>query len=236
MKPSVAGVGASTASFHEAGPGASPRAALHAIRVRPIPPSIAKPLIERGHYLHSFPGGTRLTFGISLGKALLGALTIGVGPKEGYQLVAGAKPEDCVTLTRLWLSDSMPSNSESRVLGVVLRALKRHTSLKCILAYADPSVGHLGIIYQATGWHYTGLSAAMPMYDLGDGIPRHSRSLGYMFGTHSQRHFEANGVSLRPVPQPAKHRYIYVFDPESTDRLRVPVLPYPKYEESDGTA
>ena len=225
---SVAGVEASTASSQEAGPGASPRATLHALRVGPIKPAIAKLLIENGHYLHSYPGGTRLAFGVSLGNALLGALTLGVGSKLGYQLVTGARPEDCVTLTRLWLSDQLPANSESRVLGVVLRALRRHTSLKFVLAYADPSVGHLGIIYQATGWYYTGLSAAMPMYDLGDGIPRHSRSLGYMFGTHSQRHFTATGVSLKAVPQPAKHRYIYLLDPQAKDRLRVSILPNPK--------
>ena len=227
----VASEGASMASFHEAGPGASPRATLQAIRVGPIAQSIAKPLIVNGHYLHSYPGGTKLAFGVFLGSALLGVLTLGVGPKLGYQLVAGAKPEDCVTLTRLWLSDRLPRNSESRVLGIVLRALKRHTSLKFVLAYADPSVGHVGTIYQASGWSYSGISAAMPMYDLGDGVPRHSRSLAYMFGTHSQRHFATNGVSLRPLPQPGKHRYVYFLDRECTRRLNARVLPYPKKED-----
>ena len=59
----VASEGASMASFHEAGPGASPRATLQAIRVGPIAQSIAKPLIVNGHYLHSYPGGTKLAFG-----------------------------------------------------------------------------------------------------------------------------------------------------------------------------
>ena len=55
----VASEGASMASFHEAGPGASPRATLQAIRVGPIAQSIAKPLIVNGHYLHSYPGVAR---------------------------------------------------------------------------------------------------------------------------------------------------------------------------------
>ena len=71
----VASEGASMASFHEAGPGASPRATLQAIRVGPIAQSIAKPLIVNGHYLHSYPGGTKLAFGAFLGSALLGVLT-----------------------------------------------------------------------------------------------------------------------------------------------------------------
>ena len=225
-------VEASTAPVLGARPGASPRAALHQLFVGHVPFRVAKELLVRGHYLRSMPGGTRLSFGIFVGRRLTGALTLGVGPKLGHRLVEAARAEDCVTLTRLWLSDEMPSNSESRVIGVVLRALKRHTCLKFVLAYADPSVGHVGTIYQATGWLYTGLSAPMSMYDLGDGVLRHSRSLGYSFGSHSKRHFEASGVPIRSVTQSPKHRYIRFLDPCWQRRLRVPVLPYPKQEDA----
>ena len=122
----------------------------------------------------------------------------------------------------------MPPNSESRVIGVVLRALGRHTRLKFVLAYADPSVGHVGTIYQATGWLYTGVSSATPRYDLGDGILRHSRSLGYSFGSHSVRLFKSSGVHIKAVTQSPKHRYIQFLDPSWRERLLVVVLPYPK--------
>ena len=225
---SAVGVGASTASVHEAGPGASPRAALQQMRVRPIPHSVARELLMRGHYLHSMPGGTRLSFGVFMAARLMGALTLGVGPKLGHRLVEGAMAEDCATLTRLWLSDELPANSESRVIGVVLRSLARHTSLKFLLAYADPAKGHVGTVYQATGWVYTGLSSPMSVYDLGDGVLRHSRSLGYSFGSHSVKHFQASGVPIKAVTQSSKHRYIRFLDPQWTRRLGVPVLPYPR--------
>ena len=225
-------VEASTASLLGAGPGASPRAALHQLCVRPAPFRIAKELLVRKHYLRSMPGGTRLSFGIFLSDRLMGALTLGVGPKLGHRLVEGAKADDYATLTRLWLSDELPPNSESRVIGVVLRALKRHTRLKFVLAYADPSVGHVGTIYQATGWLYTGLSSPMSMYDLGDGVLRHSRSLGYSFGSHSKKHFQASGVPIRAVTQSPKHRYIRFLDHAYLQRLRVPVLAYPKLEDA----
>ena len=80
---------------------------------------------------------------------------------------------------------------------MIIRSLTRHTTVKFLLAYADPSQGHLGVIYQATNWLYTGLSDAMPLYDLGDGHLRHSRSLGHTYGTHSMQHFKESGV---PVP------------------------------------
>ncbi|MBI4235867.1 MAG: hypothetical protein HY688_00730 [Chloroflexi bacterium] len=147
----------------------------------------------------------------------------------------GARPEDCLTLTRLWLADELPSNSESRALGVVLRALRRHTSVKFLVTYADPGQGHLGTIYQATGWLYTGLSQAMPLLDIGDGKARHSRSLSHAYGTHSVQHFAAHGVPVRLVPQATKHRYVYFLDPSWWPRLRVPLLPYPKREAPDGS-
>jgi hypothetical protein len=169
-----------------------------------------------------------MCFGIILNGRLLGAMTFGVGPFYGYKLVNGATPDDAITLTRLWLSDELPRNSESKVLGIALRSLKRDTSLKFVIAYSDPAVGHLGIIYQATGWVYTGLSSATPLYDIGDGILHHSRSLAHELGSHSIRYLTLQGINARIVPQSTKHRYIYFLDKSWSSRLAVPVLPYPK--------
>ena len=227
---SASGVAAARPASQQAGGGATPTPALQSLEVRPIPILAARRLIEREHYLHSLPGGTRLAFGVFMGSRLMGALTLGVGPLNAFSLIDGATSDDCLTLTRLWLSDSLPQNSESRFLGVVLRPLKRHTWLKFLVSYADPAQGHLGTIYQAGGWRYTGLSEAMPMYDIGDGKARHSRSLSHAFGTHSVQYLAAHGVQVKLVPQQAKHRYLYFLDSSWPARLRVPVLPYPKRE------
>ena len=227
---SAAGVAGSTAPTPGASPGSTPRAALHRVHVAPVPTQIARKFIERHHYLRSLPGGTHLCFGVLLVARLLGAVTLGAGPALAYSLVEGASPKDCMTLSRVVLSDFLPKNSESRVLGVVLRALRKSTDLKFLVTYADPAQGHVGVIYQATGWLYTGLSEAMPLYDLGDGNPRHSRSFSHAFGTHSVAYFASNGVPVTLVPQQAKHRYLYFLDPTWRERLRVPALPYPKKE------
>ena len=126
--------------------------------------------------------------------------------------------------------DDLPKNSESRVIGAVLRSLKKHTELKFILSYADPAQGHVGTIYQATGWTYTGLSVAMPLYDTGDGKLHHSRSLAHAYGTHSMQYFARHGITVQRIPQSAKHRYIVFLDRSWENRLGVPILPYPKLE------
>ena len=138
------GVAESTAIFQVERPGSTPRAALPKLLVTHIPISIAKTLIVLNHYLHSLPGGTQLAFGVFSGPRLMGVLTIGCGPSLAYRLVEGACPDDCAVLTRMWLSDELPANSESKVIGIVLRALRKNTSLKFLLSYADPSQGHLG--------------------------------------------------------------------------------------------
>ena len=232
---SAGSVTAARSAIQRAGGGASPTPALQSLQVRPVPVSVAKGLLVREHYLHSMPGGTQMAFGVFLKHRLLGALALGVGPFNSYRLVAGASPADCLTLSRLWLSEELPKNSESRVLGVVVRSLRKHTNLKFLISYADPAQGHLGTIYQATGWLYTGLSQAMPLYDLGDGQVRHSRSLAHGFGTHSVRHFKAKGISIKAIPQSPKHRYIYLLDQTFRINLRAPVLPYPKREALDAS-
>ena len=198
------------------------------LKVAPIAQVDAKNLLVLHHYLHSFPGGTKLSFGIFYQSSLMGAITLGVGPFLGYGLVDKATPEDCITLTRLWLEDDLPRNSESRVIGVLLRSLQKETSLKFVLAYSDPAAGHLGTIYQATNWVYTGLSSAPPLYDIGDGILHHSRSLAHGLGTHSIRYLVSHGINVKTVPQMPKHRYIYFLDQSWRSRLMAPVLSYPK--------
>ena len=216
-------------------PGSNPRAALHSLNVQGIDRAIAAEVIKHHHYLHSFPGGTKLSLGVFDRKRLSGALTLGVRPKNAHCLVENTSADDCLTLTRLWLSDDLPSNSESRVLAMVVKLLRKHTTIKFLLSYADPSSGHVGTIYQAAGWLYIGLSAAMSLYDLGDGVARHSRSVGQIFGSHSIAHLTKNGINVKTIPQSPKYRYVCFVDPAWQSRLRVPVLPYPKKEKSDGS-
>ena len=198
------------------------------IQLLPITFTIAKRIIVSHHYLHSMPGGTELAFGVFSGNTLLGAITLGAGPFLAYQMVEGATPDDCLTLTRLWLADELPRNSESHVIGFITRSLHRHTQLKFLISYSDPSQGHVGTIYQATNWLYTGVSEPMPLYDLGDGKLYHSRSLAHTYGTHSLGYLASRGIYVKVIPQAGKHRYIYFIDSAWRSRLRVPVLQYPK--------
>ncbi len=230
---SAVSVKVSMVPSHGAGAGSSPSTALQSIRVQPIPFIAAKQIVVKHHYLHSLPGGTKLAFGAFVEGRLLGVITFGVGPYNAFSLVEGTCPNDCLTLTRLWLSEILPPNSESRVISVCLRYLRKYTTLKFIMTYADPARGHVGTIYQATGWLYTGLSEATPKFDIGDGIARNSRSLAQAFGSHSLKYLSERGLNIKALPQIPKHRYIYFLNQDYRNRLKPTTLPYPKKETDE---
>jgi hypothetical protein len=225
---SAGSVMVSTTSIHEERAGSIPSPALQSIVVRPIPQLAAKKIIVQNHYLHSFPGCTKLCFGTFVNNRLLGAITFGAGPCNAFRLVDGVSLDDCLTLTRLWLSQELPKNSESRIISISIRYLKKYTKLKFLVSYADPSQGHFGTIYQATGWLYTGLSEATPKFDVGDGVARHSRSFSHALGSHSLKYLSECGLDVKVIPQQPKHRYIYLLDQSLKSKLHTQILPYPK--------
>jgi hypothetical protein len=204
---------------------------IKSLAVRPIPFIVAKQLITEQHYLHSLPGGTMLTLGAFVNDQLWGAIAFGAGPQNAFSLVNKASRQDCLTLTRFWLSDQLPPNAESRVIGIALKALKRYTQIKFLVTYADPAREHIGTIYQATNWLYTGLSKMTPLYDIGHGKPKHSRSLGQIYGSHSIKYLSRQGLAVKLVSQSPKYRYIYFLDSSWQNRLKTAILPYPKKEK-----
>ena len=234
MNSNESGTTAHLVSIPEAGPGVSARARLQQLQVRPIPHGLARAVLLSHHYTRSMPGGTKLTLGVFIGSKLSGAMTFGVGPMNGHMLVEGASREDCLTLTRLCMWGDFPPNAASRALGMVSRSLRAHTDLRFLITYADPAQGHTGAIYQASNWAYTGLSEPTPLYDLGDGVGRHSRTLGHTLGTRSLRYLRRHGTRVSPIERPGKHRYLYFLDKAWSDKLNVPVRPYPKSNTLDG--
>ncbi len=243
MKTGAVGVRESTAPFLGAGRGSSPTAALQSkamfspknLVIRPVPCATAREMCRRRHYLHSYPGGALLDYGVFVEDRLLGVAVLAVGPANLHRLFDGAHGHEVVCLSRLWLDDRLGRNTESRTLGVILRHLRRDQStIKAVVAYSDPAVGHTGTIYRAAGFLYLGASDAMPLYRLPDGSIHHSRSLSHSFGTHSRKHFAAHGVAVELVPQVAKHIYVALIDPSWRERLTRPVQPYAKPEAPHG--
>lgn len=204
-----------------------PRSLLKALTVRPVAPVAIRSLIEREHYLHAMPAAPRYCFGVFVGDDLHGAAVFTAGARLGHHILTG-RPQDVVTLARLWLSDALPANSESRVLGFLVRWLRCHTSHRAILSYADPLVGHVGTIYQAVGWLYLGQTEGDSGLAVGDGTIVHRRTAYDRFGTNSVGMLRRTGLPMAHwVRRPGKHRYLCLLDPTWRWWVRLTPLRYP---------
>ncbi len=204
------------------------RSILKTLQVEPVLRSVVRRLIETQHYLHSMPAASRLCFGVYRDGELSGAVVFTSGARHAHRLLSAAKPNEVATLARLWLRDDLPRNSESRVIGIVLRHLKRFTDWKLVLSYADPGVGHVGVVYQASGWLYVGQGDPTSYVRLPDGKLHHPRSVYDQYGTNRVSHLRATGIDAERVAVSGKHRYLYVLDLAWRWRLTAPVIAYPR--------
>lgn len=124
----------------------------------------ASRLVIAEHYLHRRPPISH-AFGIYVHGRLLGAVTYGTPASRHLQMSAcPSDPGKVIELNRLWLDDSLPTNSESWFVSRTLRMLPP----RIVVSYADPLHGHYGYIYRALNFHYAGwtdMDRKTPRYD-----------------------------------------------------------------------
>lgn len=162
--------------------------------VAEVAPTVVAPLIRAGHYLHRMPAIPMCALALTADGWIQGALIWALPPRETIVRYQGETWE----LARLWLSDVLPRNSESWFIGRAIRHLKsHHPQVQCLVTYADPSVGHEGIIYKATNWQYEGLT---------DQDRKTPRSDYYSRGKRLGRASHVKGDVVRRARVP-KHRF-----------------------------
>lgn len=109
-------------------------------------------MVIEHHYLHRRPS-ISFAFGLFDGMEHLGVITFGVPASRHLQKSAcPSDPSKVLELNRLWVSDTLPPNTES---WFVSRALKLLPP-RIIVSYADPAHGHVGYIYRALNFRYAG--------------------------------------------------------------------------------
>lgn len=199
--------------------------------VEAIPKNIAQEVVVSNHYLHR-QAPCSMAFGLFDNMSqLVGVVLYGVPASS--TLLRGICGDDeaknVYELTRLWVDDSVGKNAESFLIGNTLKKLDR----EIVVSFADSSQGHVGYVYQATNWLYTGLSSKFRDPKV-KGL-EHQHHATYANGMTNAQLKEKYGDRLYFVDRPRKHRYIY-FSASKTRRkelmkkLNYSVLPYPKAE------
>ncbi len=227
------------------------------IYLRPIQKSLAKSLIIKNHYTHKWTV-CRVAYGVyykeyiestffgGFNSKLIGVLVYGqtVGRNASTSISSLLKNNNVFELTRLWIEDGYGKNIESFCIAESFRLLNRDFSnIKCILSYADSEVGHIGRIYQATGFLYQGYNyvnvAIMPNYSVSLSGPInynwiHSRTVFSKWGSHNVDILKKKiGRTFWRKKESGKHRYIKfisnkVENKKLSKSLKHSILPYPK--------
>lgn len=208
--------------------------ALENYEVHPIAYKDAMAMVVEYHYLHrrapaSFCFGLFDESGQMLGTIVYGkpaspSLCKGIaGPEESSRVIE---------LTRLWIADITPKNAESFLIGNSLKMLPVEYDI--VVSFAEIGAGHLGTVYQATNWIYTGKSDRHVEWRLDGQGNKHSR---HLFDEHGGINGakEFYGERLQRHERPQKHRYVMFRGSkyrrrELLEKLRYPVMSYPKQE------
>ena len=150
---------------------------------------------------------------------LIGIITYGTSASNTLvRGICGVEySKNVLELNRLCLKHNR-KNEASFLISQSLKLLPRP---RIIVSYADSGQAHLGIVYQATNFIYTGKSKERTDINCG---AKHSR------------HYDKETVDYSDrVIRTAKHRYIMFLGSKSEKRkmlkaLKYPILPYPKNE------
>ena len=197
-------------------------------------------LISENHYSH---GCTQVMagYGVWWMGRLSGGIVFSVGAgryPNAYCTIC--KPSEVAELTRLWLADEVPKNSESKVIAISLRALKHGSGrFKAVLSYADAAMGHIGTIYQASNWYYMGQQRTSSARVNIGGRLYHTYAVRDRFGTsNAEKLCQVLGRDDIKMEKGLlrKHAYIYPLDDTLRPWLEAHKKPYPKRQPAEDAA
>ena len=197
--------------------------------IRQIPSYESHNLILTKHYAKRLPSITHAFCLLRFGK-LAGVCTFGT-PSSSTLLkgICGERFADKVLeLNRLVLTENL-SNEASRLVAGSLKLLPKP---KIVVSYADTAQSHIGLVYQACNFLYTGLSTKF-LDPVVQGL-EHQHHATYAHGLTNAQVIEKYGKeNVTFVERSRKHRYI-IFIGSKRERkefkknLKYSVLPYPK--------
>ena len=205
------------------------------IIVSPIPSNEAEPWLLVRHYAkRKCP--ISYAFGAFINNEIIGIVTFGTPLSSTLRDGICGKDNSSFVLELNRLCCKTQKNLASILVGRSL-AMLPHPSI--VVSYADTGQGHVGYVYQATNFIYTGLSAQFkdPMVkgmenkhhttigDEGRGHPSRVEFLRQKYGNENVYYIERN----------RKHRYVFFCGSKTQKRnfikcLKYSVKAYPKGE------
>lgn len=175
------------------------------------------------HYAGRMSQSVSVRLGVWEGDRFIGAVVFARGATPYLLRPYGLKQTGGAELTRIALREH--AAPVSRIMSIAVKMLRRRCpGLRLLVSFADPAQGHLGIVYQAAGWLYTGTAQQQHAYYRDQaGRLIHPRTLT---GLANPRRVEL--PHMEHVQMPPKHRYLLPLDAAMRAAVLPLVRPYPK--------
>ena len=207
-------------------------------KVVPIASKETHVWLKEIHYARRIPS-ISYAFGMYIDDELIGVVTYGTPASSSLKTgVAGAQNKGIVLeLNRLCLKTPVKNASSF----LVSRSLAMLPKPNIVVSYADMGQGHVGYVYQACNFLYTGLSAKRTDWKVkgmehlhGQTIADRSRHIdNSVRGSRAQYMRDTYGDDFYLKERSRKHRYIYILGNKQQKKtllaqLKYKIEPYPK--------
>lgn len=148
------------------------------IIVRVIPEKVATPFVKAHHYSGKVVQNSQLHFGCFLDGGLHGVMSFGpsldkrkiIGLVKTSNETESEKWNEFIELNRMAFDDYLPTNSESRCLGIAFRLIRKNAPhIKFVVSFSDATASGDGTIYRASGFHLTQIKENKTILVMPDG-------------------------------------------------------------------
>jgi hypothetical protein len=198
------------------------------MKVLPIKNEETYPWLLQKHYAKRIPQ-IMFAFGLYEENQLVGVVTYGIPASPALCMgICGKEYADKVLeLNRICLMN----NDKNQASFLVANSIKLLPKPTIIVSYADTGKGHVGYVYQATNFLYTGLSANRVDWTVKGLEHKHSKTLSDGMTLESIK--EKYGDDFYYTERSRKHRYIYFHGNKTQKKdmnnlLKYGIEPYPK--------
>jgi hypothetical protein len=190
--------------------------------------------VRHWHYSRSLPPPPHNRVGVWEGARFIGCVLFARGASAALLKPYGLKLTEGCELVRVALAAHQ--TPVSRIVRIAITLLrKRSPGLRLIVSFADPAQQHVGAIYQAMNWIYTGTSNGAPLWRGPDGKVWHNRMVSAtgVRKVYGQERRVWRTDQCTRIDQPGKHRYVLPLDDELRARVEPLRLPYPKHHAGE---
>lgn len=210
--------------------------------VKEISANAALEMVIKYHYSNTLPRLNKHFVGFYKGGRLVGVVTLGHGTRPRHtiqKLFPGLDTKDYYEIGRMCMTDEMQRNSESQMLSLLSRWIKKNEpQIKVLFTWADGMMGKPGYVYQACSFSYVGFIET-DMY-VKDGVKIHPRKMKKLIAPNDRR------ITVRPSLEEMRKygiehwrgrqfKYFKILAPRKEKKrllktLKEPLQEYPKKE------